>query len=60
VYGGGTKGMMGIISGAVLQNGGSVTAVIPEAMMRAGGEGEGGGKKYIELAEKGREKVRDH
>jgi len=52
--------MMGIISGAVLQNGGSVTAVIPEAMMRAGGEGEGGGKKYIELAEKGREKVRDH
>jgi len=57
VYGGGSKGMMGIISGAVLQNGGSVTAVIPEAMVRAGGEGDNAGKKYIELSEKGREKV---
>ncbi|KAH9961070.1 hypothetical protein BC827DRAFT_1132303 [Russula dissimulans] len=56
VYGGGTRGMMGIISSAVLQNGGDVTAVIPEAMVRAGGEGFNG-KKYIELDKKGREKI---
>jgi predicted Rossmann-fold nucleotide-binding protein len=59
VYGGGSRGIMGIISGAVLQHGGSVTAIMPAAMLRAGGEGEpsptGG---HIELEEKGREKVR--
>lgn len=50
---------MGIISGSVLQHGGAVTAVVPGAMLRAGGEGEGtrGSMSPIELKEKGREKV---
>ncbi|KAH8991513.1 hypothetical protein EDB92DRAFT_1945854 [Lactarius akahatsu] len=58
VYGGGRRGIMGIISSAVLNHGGHVTAVVPSAMLRAGGEGEGdqatGG--HIDLAE-GHEKV---
>jgi predicted Rossmann-fold nucleotide-binding protein len=60
VYGGGSRGMMGIISGSVLQHGGAVTAVVPGAMLRAGGEGEGsatGATSPIELEEEGREKV---
>ncbi|KAI9462519.1 hypothetical protein F5148DRAFT_964309, partial [Russula earlei] len=59
VYGGGSRGIMGIISGAVLKHGGSVTAVIPSAMVRAGGEGDctNPGKYLIELEEKGREKI---
>lgn len=51
---------MGIISGSVLQHGGAVTAVVPGAMLRAGGEGEGtatGATSLIELEEEGREKV---
>jgi hypothetical protein len=50
--------MMGIISGSVLQHGGSVTAVVPAAMLRSG-EGESwiGSGRPIELEEKGREKV---
>ncbi|KAI0303284.1 hypothetical protein B0F90DRAFT_1626650 [Multifurca ochricompacta] len=56
VYGGGSKGIMGIVSGAALKYGGAVIGVIPSAMLRAGGEG--GGKAYIELSEKGREMVR--
>jgi len=52
--------MMGIISGSVLQHGGSVTAVVPAAMLRAGGEGERtcGAMTPIQLQEKGREKVK--
>lgn len=67
VYGGGSKGIMGIISGAVLEGGGEVTGVIPWAMIKAGGEGDkcvvmgGVGVKekmvYIVVNEKGREKV---
>ncbi|KAF5386826.1 hypothetical protein D9615_001624 [Tricholomella constricta] len=38
VYGGGQQGLMGIVSNAVLQNGGEVTGVIPFAMHAAGGE----------------------
>jgi predicted Rossmann-fold nucleotide-binding protein len=59
VYGGGSRGIMGIISGSVLQNGGAVTAVVPAAMLRAGGEGESasGTASPIELEEEGREKV---
>jgi predicted Rossmann-fold nucleotide-binding protein len=59
VYGGGSRGMMGIISGSVLQHGGEVTAVVPGAMLRAGGEGESttGSTSPIELEEEGREKV---
>ena len=52
---------MGIISGSVLQHGGSVTAVIPAAMLRAGGEGErtgGDAEGPIQLDEAGREKVK--
>ena len=51
--------MMGIISGSVLQHGGAVTAVVPGAMLRAGGEGESttGSTSPIELEEEGREKV---
>ena len=68
VYGGGSKGIMGIISGAVLEGGGEVTGVVPWAMIKAGGEGDKGvGVEKVEakekalhvvLDEKGREKVR--
>jgi len=61
VYGGGTRGIMGIISDSVLQHGGSVVAVVPDAMLRAGGEGEQsstwGPIGHEELEEKGRDKV---
>ena len=61
VYGGGTRGIMGIISDSVLQHGGSVIAVVPDAMLRAGGEGEQqstwGPIGHDELEEKGRDKV---
>jgi predicted Rossmann-fold nucleotide-binding protein len=57
VYGGGTNGIMGIISSTVLHHGGSVTAVIPAAMLRGGGEGvPHNSKGYIEL--KDHEKVK--
>lgn len=61
VYGGGTRGIMGVISDSVLQHGGSVIAVVPDAMLRGGGEGEQGstwghiGHDIVE--EKGRDKV---
>ncbi|KAH9939598.1 hypothetical protein B0H21DRAFT_780548 [Amylocystis lapponica] len=42
VYGGGTNGIMGAVSDAVLQAGGQVTGVMPYAMVVAGGEGEQG------------------
>jgi len=52
---------MGIISDSVLQHGGSVVAVVPSAMLRAGGEGEQrstwGPIGHDELEEKGRDKV---
>ncbi|KAI0263718.1 hypothetical protein BC834DRAFT_885220 [Gloeopeniophorella convolvens] len=62
VYGGGSKGIMGVVSGAVLEHGGSVTGVVPSAMSRAGGESEqvvseNGVPVYVQLGEKGREKV---
>ncbi|KAG7086541.1 hypothetical protein E1B28_002492 [Marasmius oreades] len=38
VYGGGEKGLMGAVSGAVIAGGGTVTGVIPHAMLAAGGE----------------------
>lgn len=57
VYGGGSQGIMGIISSTVLHHGGSVTAVIPTAMIRGGGEGEPHNSKgHIEL--KDHEKVK--
>jgi hypothetical protein len=48
---------MGIISGTVLQHGGSVTAIMPAAMLRGGGEGDAATGGHIELEEVGREKV---
>ena len=45
VYGGGSRGIMGIISGAVLEGGGEVTGVLPYAMIAAGGEGDKSGGK---------------
>lgn len=38
VYGGGNKGLMGIISSAVAKQGGHVTGIMPYAMVAAGGE----------------------
>jgi predicted Rossmann-fold nucleotide-binding protein len=40
VYGGGSKGIMGIVSGTVLRDKGKVTGIVPSAMVAAGGEGE--------------------
>ncbi|KZV75159.1 hypothetical protein PENSPDRAFT_624921 [Peniophora sp. CONT] len=40
VYGGGSKGIMGFVSDAVLEAGGNVTGVLPSAMLKAGGEGD--------------------
>ncbi|KZT20267.1 hypothetical protein NEOLEDRAFT_1140975 [Neolentinus lepideus HHB14362 ss-1] len=64
VYGGGSKGIMGIVSGAVLEGGGQVTGVVPYAMIAAGGEedktGKGDAKDYavyVTLNERGREQV---
>jgi predicted Rossmann-fold nucleotide-binding protein len=57
VYGGGSQGMMGIISDSVLQRGGTVTAVIPSAILLAGGEGEPNIGRSSELEENNREKV---
>ncbi|KIP10295.1 hypothetical protein PHLGIDRAFT_65858 [Phlebiopsis gigantea 11061_1 CR5-6] len=40
VYGGGRKGIMGVVSGAVLEADGQVTGVLPAAMIASGGEKE--------------------
>ena len=52
---------MGIISDSVLRHGGSVIAVVPSAMLRAGGEGEQhstwGPIGHDKLEEKGRDMV---
>lgn len=40
IFGGGRKGLMGVVSGAALEAGGSVTGVIPYAMVVSGGERE--------------------
>ncbi|KDR81489.1 hypothetical protein GALMADRAFT_134921 [Galerina marginata CBS 339.88] len=57
VYGGGSKGIMGIVSGSVLRNGGKVVGVLPRAMVAEGGEGEKVGNANVHLNEVGREKV---
>ncbi|KAI5899268.1 uncharacterized protein SCHCODRAFT_02604665 [Schizophyllum commune H4-8] len=58
VYGGGSKGLMGTVSGAVLNGKGKVTGVVPYAMVAQGGEGEKSESKVtVELNEKGREAV---
>ncbi|EKM56004.1 uncharacterized protein PHACADRAFT_257009 [Phanerochaete carnosa HHB-10118-sp] len=40
VYGGGRKGIMGVVSGAVLDAGSTVVGVLPAAMIASGGEKE--------------------
>ncbi|KAI0093741.1 hypothetical protein BDY19DRAFT_270476 [Irpex rosettiformis] len=40
VYGGGRKGLMGVVSGAAIEAGGKVIGVIPYAMVVSGGEQE--------------------
>ncbi|KAI0781391.1 hypothetical protein BD413DRAFT_505009 [Trametes elegans] len=60
VYGGGSAGIMGAVSGAVLDAGGDVTGVTPFAMIAAGGEidqSKGIHQPHIQLKEKGREKA---
>lgn len=58
VYGGGSKGLMGVASGAALEAGGRVIGVIPYAMVAAGGEGEKiKSGVMVNLNEEGREKV---
>ncbi|KZT70187.1 hypothetical protein DAEQUDRAFT_764927 [Daedalea quercina L-15889] len=60
VYGGGSKGIMGEVSGAVLESGGDVTGIVPYAMVAAGGEvDQTQGKRgpSVLLEEKGRERV---
>ncbi|CAK5279427.1 unnamed protein product [Mycena citricolor] len=60
VYGGGSKGIMGIVSGAVLDRGGKVTGIVPYAMVHAGGEQEKVGsdeRKTVALVETGRENI---
>jgi len=63
VYGGGSKGLMGIVSGGVLSAGGRVTGVVPYAMVAAGGEKEQAkghappGYGRVTLDEAGREAV---
>ena len=67
VYGAGSSGIMGRVSGAVLEKGGRVTGIIPHAMLAAGGEhdkitskdsGEKlGGEAPVRLDEEGREGI---
>lgn len=40
VYGGGSQGIMGVVSGTVLADGGAVTGIVPYAIKISGGEGE--------------------
>ena len=61
IYGGGSGGIMGAVSGAVLDAGGEVTGVVPYAMVAAGGEvdlTQGKRGPAVLLKEKGRERVR--
>ncbi|KAF8636538.1 hypothetical protein AX17_003350 [Amanita inopinata Kibby_2008] len=60
VYGGGSKGIMGLVSGAVLECGGKVTGVVPYAMTVAGGEQEkvaSDASLRVQLNEVGRERI---
>ncbi|KAI0320336.1 hypothetical protein OF83DRAFT_1053375 [Amylostereum chailletii] len=62
IYGGGSKGIMGVVSEAVLAKHGQVTGVVPAAMLAAGGEGDKTVapeeyKVFVRLSEPGREGV---
>ncbi|KAJ7261255.1 hypothetical protein B0H12DRAFT_1048083 [Mycena haematopus] len=54
IYGGGSKGIMGVVSAAVLERNGQVTGIVPAAMVAAGGEGN---PADVHLNEPGREKI---
>ncbi|KAF9525284.1 hypothetical protein CPB83DRAFT_897155 [Crepidotus variabilis] len=58
VYGGMAKGLMGVVSGAVLEGGGKVIGVTPSAMIKAGGEAEKVTSPVkVKISQKGREKI---
>jgi hypothetical protein len=59
VYGGGSNGIMGVVSGAVLEKRGKVIGVIPHAMVAAGGEKDkvDDGNPRVPFKEVGREMV---
>jgi len=48
VYGGGDRGLMGVVSATVLQHGGKVTGISPRPMVVAGGEGRGPEETHVE------------
>lgn len=54
IYGGGSNGLMGVVAGAVIAQGGHVTGVVPYAMTFAGEEG---GNTHVNLLEQGWETV---
>ncbi|KXN85492.1 putative cytokinin riboside 5'-monophosphate phosphoribohydrolase LOGL7 [Leucoagaricus sp. SymC.cos] len=59
VYGGGSTGIMGVVSGAMLEHGGKVTGIVPHAMVLGEGSKVINGEevKGVELNETGREAV---
>ncbi|KZT11575.1 uncharacterized protein LAESUDRAFT_671692 [Laetiporus sulphureus 93-53] len=60
VYGGGSLGIMGAVSGAASEAGGDVTGIVPYAMVAAGGEVDQVANRRgpaVLLNEKGRERV---
>lgn len=63
MYGGGSQGIMGEVSQAVLKAGGDVIGVVPQAMVSSGGEVDitkGLRGPTVALKEVGREKVIGH
>ncbi|PPQ77527.1 hypothetical protein CVT25_011324 [Psilocybe cyanescens] len=57
VYGGGSKGIMGVVSSGALEGGGRVIGVVPQAMVAGGGEDEKVSTIKVHINEAGREKV---
>ncbi|XP_006458229.1 hypothetical protein AGABI2DRAFT_199661 [Agaricus bisporus var. bisporus H97] len=59
VYGGGVKGIMGVVSNSVLAHGGEVTGIIPYAMVAGGGEKPKSDEEDgVELQDTRRERVK--
>lgn len=57
VYGGGSKGIMGVVSASALEGGGKVIGVIPRVMLAQDGEGEKVDGVKVHVNEVDREKV---
>ncbi|KAF8191456.1 hypothetical protein K438DRAFT_1830545 [Mycena galopus ATCC 62051] len=60
IYGGGSYGIMGVVSAAVLERNGQVTGIVPAAMVAGGGEGHPADesereKARVQINEPGRE-----